>query len=311
MERFFQWILSIPTINLLANIIDRDFLNSSSSVFRAVHRNLEQPSRERSSTQRVPSHTRNSLPQNSIVRTPSRMRRTDVRNVTDHMDSDEINEDSIVRVNEGDLHNEDFQQALAMHLSQYQFVIEERERLKKHQEEMRKISQIQQKEEREKLKQIMEEQDREYEESLMKDRKKEEERQAAELQQKQEEMQEEEKTLQDAIEFSKQLMSQKWKSEKLRSIQLPKEPKVGDNVIHLVARLPTGEKFERNFLLSDTLQDVQNFIDKQALEYGVAVVPDQYRLVTDFPRQIWDDLDRKLEDLPFRKRFLVRVEPFD
>jgi len=245
MERFFQWILSIPTINFLANIIDRYFLNSPSSVFRVVHRNLEPP-RERASThpiQRDPSHTRNS--QNLIGRTPRR-RRTDVRYVTDHLDGDrdEINEDGILRINEGDLENEDFRQALAMHLSQYQFMVDERERLLKHQEEMRKISQIQQKEEREKLKQIMEEQDREYEESLMQDRKKEEERNTAELlrleQLKQAEMQEEEKSLQDAIEFSKLLMVQKWKSEKLRSIQLPEEPE-GDNVIRLVARLPTGE----------------------------------------------------------------------
>jgi len=131
-------------------------------------------------------------------------------------------------------------------------------------------------------------------------------------QQQQADLEEEEKELQVAIEFSKQLVEQQRKIERIRSEKLPEEPKMGGvHVIRFIARLPTGENFERDFNSSDTIRDIRNFVEKQSLEEnGEAPVPENFRLVTDFPRQVWDDLNLKLEQIPFRKRFLVRVEPY-
>jgi len=163
-------------------------------------------------------------------------------------------------------------------------------------------------------KHIREEQDRAYEESLLQDREKEEQR-IREAREHDERLYqaEIETELAAAIRLSEELTNLSRVEQRLKALRLPDEPKnfLDDQAIRVVVQFPTGEKSERSFYLSDRIGDVRNFVQKMGLEEnGNIPVPENFRLVTDFPRQVWGEEDMHLRAAQFKKRVLMRVEAF-
>jgi len=94
---------------------------------------------------------------------------------------------------------------------------------------------------------------------------------------------------------------------KALELSLPMEPDASDpNALHLTFRLPNGDRFSRFFLKSSTLKQVKNFVDSQELQ-GKSI-PLSYNLITDFPKQIWNNLALHLSETNFQKRQLLRIE---
>jgi len=170
-------------------------------------------------------------------------------------------------------------------------------------------------EEREARQRLLEEQDQAYQESLARDKAKEEQQRQEEdrlrWEQLMKEREEEEQELADAIHLSESLthMSQKERDIRRRLAELPPEPSESDpSAVHLVIQLPSG-RIERFFRLNSTFYEVKIFVASRTLEeFGGLKLPENYNLVTDFPRRVWDNLGLKLYDAGFQKRQLLRVE---
>jgi len=95
---------------------------------------------------------------------------------------------------------------------------------------------------------------------------------------------------------------------KALELSLPMEPEATDpNALHLTFRLPNGDRFSRFFLKSSTLKQVKNFVDSQEL-HGKAI-PLMYNFITDFPKEIWNNMALRLSETNFQKRQLLRIEP--
>jgi len=149
------------------------------------------------------------------------------------------------------------------------------------------------------------EQDDAYETSLAMDRSKEEYRKELE------------RIEREQLEAVKQLEEKKEREKREREIylkkidlSLPKEPESSDpNALHITFRLPNGDRFSRFFLNSSSLKQVKDFVDSREL-YGTPI-PSSYNFITDFPKQIWNNLDLYLSDTNFQKRQLLRIEPAD
>eukprot|EP01124_Arcella_intermedia_P015390 TRINITY_DN2188_c0_g2_i3.p1 TRINITY_DN2188_c0_g2~~TRINITY_DN2188_c0_g2_i3.p1 ORF type:complete len:307 (-),score=106.24 TRINITY_DN2188_c0_g2_i3:789-1709(-) len=183
--------------------------------------------------------------------------------------------------------------------------VEEKERLRREEGERRRKEEMERKRgeevEREERNRIREEQDRAYKESLEVDSlielsKREEEEKAEQFVrqlERQHELEEERK----ALELSKVLSSKP-----------PPVPQKDDpNALSIIVQLPNGKRIQRLFLKTDTFGDIHRFINFEMAE-DLASLPKQYMLVTDYPRQVWDKLDEKIEGGKFQKRVLFRVE---
>ncbi|KAL5493768.1 hypothetical protein EMCRGX_G014992 [Ephydatia muelleri] len=118
---------------------------------------------------------------------------------------------------------------------------------------------------------IREEQDRAYQESLIADREKEKKKQEEQRREEERRGEEEEK---------------KRKEEETASIRshraslIPQEPLPSDpDVIHVVIRMPSGERLERRFRGSDKLEGVYNFA------HSCPEVSHDFTLMSNFPRK--------------------------
>lgn len=191
----------------------------------------------------------------------------------------------------------------------------------KEDEEIRRATQLSlEQDERERRQRVREEQDRAYQESLLRDQEKQrqQEQKARDEQlrvnqeaeeRRRKEHAEYDSELQAALEYSNQLAEKTTSQNRLRQIKLPPVPTSADNSLQISIRLPQGDKLERTFSLSDTIGVVRDFIDIHVLEEnGAFLIPTDYSLVTDFPRQVWHDRTTRLVATPFRKRQLFRVE---
>lgn len=174
-------------------------------------------------------------------------------------------------------------------------------------------------EERRERQRLREEQDRAYQESLRADaervrRAKEEEMKRVEEEQRhQEEL--DRQHLEEAMRLSVQLTKEQREKEELRrkSEQFKTEPQWqanSDVVTQLGIRLPNGQRLTRNFLKSDKLTKVKEFIETRKVEDETLkdVIPAQFDLVQDFPRKQYDDLNLTLEQVGLLKRALISVQ---
>jgi hypothetical protein len=94
--------------------------------------------------------------------------------------------------------------------------------------------------------------------------------------------------------------------QKLRSIVLPDEPEEGI-MIQIWIYLPNGMRISRKFRDVDRLSMVKDFVSIQALpENGSNRIPIDFYLISDFPRQVWSDLNTSLGSLG--TQFLFRIE---
>lgn len=210
-----------------------------------------------------------------------------------------VNEDedtALIRAIEASKHEEDLRMmAVREEEERRQREMEEEERLM--QEILRKSA-----EEAERLEREQERADLEarYQESLRLDREKEQrakeaERLAREVQER-ERQEAELRELQEAMQLSEALNTEQLKKERLaeKLARLPSEPPAGttEAVTSLQIRLPTGIRIERKFFADrDSLGTVRDFIDTLVLSDENKfknVVPDDYKLVADFPRREYD-----------------------
>jgi len=125
-----------------------------------------------------------------------------------------------------------------------------------------------------------------------------------ELERNEKKQKEEQKLLEEQKEKAKQE-----RQRHLKAIEqsLPMEPDATDpNAIMITFCLPNGDRFPRFFLKSALLKQVKHFVDIQEL-HGKPI-PASYKLITDFPKQIWDNMDLHLSDTNFQKRQLIRIE---
>jgi len=145
-------------------------------------------------------------------------------------------------------------------------------------------------------------QDDAYETSVAIDRSKED--YLKELERNEIKRKEEEKRLEEKKELAK-----KERQRHLKELEqsLPMEPDSTDpNALHITFSLPNGHRFSRFFLKSATLKHVKQFVDIQEL-YDQPI-PSSYKLMTDFPKKIWDNMDLQLSETDFQKRQLLRIE---
>ncbi len=191
---------------------------------------------------------------------------------------------------------------------------------RKEQEELeRAIQASAEEEERRERQRLRDEQDRAYHESLRADaerarRAKEEEMKRIEEEaRRQEEL--DRQHLEEAMRLSVQLTKEQREKEELRRKleQFKVEPvwqANSDAVTQLGIRMPNGQRLMRNFLKSDKLRKVQEFIETRKVEDEALkdVVPAQFDLVQDFPRKVYDNLDLTLEQVGLLKRALISVQ---
>jgi len=89
--------------------------------------------------------------------------------------------------------------------------------------------------------------------------------------------------------------------------QLPPEPPPSEpNVYHITLQFPNSFKLTRTFHQTNSLQQLKDFIDTRAL-HGIDI-PAQYRIISNFPTQVWDDFGLIMKETTFQKRQLLRVE---
>lgn len=191
---------------------------------------------------------------------------------------------------------------------------------RKEQEELeRAIKASAEEEERRERQRLRDEQDRAYQESLRADaervrRAKEEEmKKIEEEQRRQEEL--DRQQLEEAMQLSVQLTQEQREKEALRRklAQFDVEPTWqanSDAVTQLGIRLPNGQRVMRNFLKSDKLMKVKEFIETRKVQDEALkdVIPSQFDLVQDFPRKVYDNLDLTLEQVGLLKRALISVQ---
>jgi len=159
-----------------------------------------------------------------------------------------------------------------------------------------------------------EEQDNAYMTSVLIDRHKEQVKKEEEKKKKDKEEQEKREQLQ-KLENEKKLEEDRAREAIEREIylknlasKLPEEPHPSDETLLLTFQLPNGERVPRLFLKSDTVQTIKDFIDTRAL-YGKPI-PKSYKLITDYPKKIWDNMDMKLSETNWTRE-LLRVEQSD
>jgi flagellar biosynthesis GTPase FlhF len=237
------------------------------------------------------------------------------------------------RNNQGNLSASDFEDLLPPHqdlefpisdadlpYDQFEEPQDPMELAQKEQEEIERAIQASAEEEgRRERQRLREEQDRAYQESLRADaerarRAKEEQMKRIEEEQRhQEEL--DRQHLEEAMRLSVQLTKEQREKEELRrkSEQFKTEPlwqTNSDAVTQLGIRLPNGQRLTRNFLKSDKLTKVKEFIETRKVEDETLkdVIPAQFDLVQDFPRKVYDNLNLTLEQVGLLKRALISVQ---
>jgi hypothetical protein len=162
-----------------------------------------------------------------------------------------------------------------------------------------------------------------YQESLRLDREKEQRAREAErlaLEAEERERQEaERRELEEAMKLSETLSSEELQKESWRAklARLPSEPSDGssDAVSTLQIRLPTGIRMGRKFFTDkDTLGTVRDYIDSLPIvdeNKFKNVVPENYKLVADFPRREfdWSTSGTSLRNAGLTGRTALTVEP--
>jgi hypothetical protein len=171
---------------------------------------------------------------------------------------------------------------------------------------------------REQTRRLKDEQDYKYETSVMVDKSKEEWRKAEEKKREEEKKKQEEeriakeeaqrqeaiKRAQDEAEKSEEVRK---RFEDLRTIVLPPEGN-SETGITIRVYLPEGKLVDRKFAPEDKMQNVKDFIALQALpEHGAKTIPRDFTIFTQFPRTIYDDLEKTLQDYKLSKSIIVRI----
>jgi len=95
--------------------------------------------------------------------------------------------------------------------------------------------------------------------------------------------------------------------EELRKITLPPEGN-SETGITIRVYLPEGKLVDRKFSPEDKMQSVKDFIALQALpENGAKTIPEDFTIFTQFPKTIYDDLEKTLQDYNLSKSIIVRI----
>lgn len=156
------------------------------------------------------------------------------------------------------------------------------------------------------------EQDEAYETSALIDKSKEEEKKRIEKERQRKIEQQQSTEAQKQMEESKAKLLKEQQLKDLES-KLPPEPPLTSNVVdtnnpiyHITIQLPNSQRISRSFHHTNTLQQLKDFIDTRAL-YGIDI-PAHYRIISNYPTQVWDDLNQIISDTTFQKRQLLRVE---
>ncbi|KAN0016389.1 hypothetical protein ACTFIU_006356 [Dictyostelium citrinum] len=137
---------------------------------------------------------------------------------------------------------------------------------------------------------IRQEQDEAFLQSLREDQEKERIRLEKEEQERLE-REREEKEEQDKINFQRELEERKQRKQKL-FINEPKQKQPnGVDITKLVIRLHDGSKLQRNFLITDTIEFVMDFIDTHIQE-----PIENYVLSTHYPKKQLSNLNSTLKD---------------
>jgi len=112
----------------------------------------------------------------------------------------------------------------------------------------------------------------------------------------------------------------KWVSQASQSDNLPFEPQENDpNAVKLVIKLPDGNRLNRRFFRTDTINTVKQFVDYEvssALKATTlpspleAFIPDSpqditYDLATDFPNKLFEDSWLTLEQAQLAPRAMI------
>ncbi len=74
---------------------------------------------------------------------------------------------------------------------------------------------------------------------------------------------------------------------------MKKEPEAGEGVINLVFRFPEGQRTQRRFLFTDTIQYVYDFIETCEIDFECR---DSFSLLQTFPRLSLDDKEKTLAE---------------
>ena len=161
-------------------------------------------------------------------------------------------------------------------------------------------------------------QDSAYQESLEKDnerkRKQEEERrrerEGAERKER-EEKEKQEREKQEKISKEKEEEERKKKLEKKKKLleqkksQMPEEPSEKEECCHVLIKLSSGERIKRRFLFTDSLQLVFDFVD---FHIDASIDPEDYQLVTQFPRLVYTRSAESLSKVGFTSRMSLIYE---
>jgi len=88
---------------------------------------------------------------------------------------------------------------------------------------------------------------------------------------------------------------------------LPEEPRKEEQcVTTLVLRMPNGNRLTRLFTYSTKLSTVKNFVEVQAL--NGKEIPENFEMLTDFPRRKLETLDMSLEELGLVPNCLINIQ---
>jgi hypothetical protein len=87
------------------------------------------------------------------------------------------------------------------------------------------------------------------------------------------------------------------------SLDVPDEPAEGtENSVSITLRMPDGSKIGRRFLKSHSLGHIINFVKKG--KPGLTTV----RLITTFPKKVFDDVAMTIEEAKFSKNESLNVD---
>lgn len=146
---------------------------------------------------------------------------------------------------------------------------------------------------------LREQQDREYQEALEMDRRRAEEREAQRRQEEEERRQAEEEQRKAQEEMERQLKLQQELEAKRRSLAAQLQSASG--TARLALRLPSGQRVERKFEPTATLQEVYDWASCVAFlpensDKGIEI-PERFVLKTSFPARDLDEMDRTVDEL--------------
>lgn len=146
---------------------------------------------------------------------------------------------------------------------------------------------------------LREQQDREYQEALDMDRRRAEEREAQRRQEEEERRQAEEEQRKAQEEMERQLKLQQELEAKRRSLAAQLQSASG--TARLALRLPSGQRVERKFEPTATLQEVYDWASCVAFlpensDKGIEI-PERFVLKTSFPARYLDEMDRTVDEL--------------